>query len=72
MCNYCNRPICCCPEGNNTQSTTNKTIYVPVAPLTEYDWAKSLGLIPEDMTPLEFINRPAGSALGVTEVTQEW
>lgn len=54
------------------QSRVNRTIEVPVAPMTLYQEALALGAIPPDMSFTEFINRPAETALSVQEQTIEW
>lgn len=76
-CNHCRGRCFCGAEQRSKgltepQSETNRTLVVPVNPLTNYEWAKELGLIPEDMTPEEFLNRPSGTALSVQESTIEW
>lgn len=71
---YCKRVTCrACNEClTESQSSTNKQIVVPVEPLDMFDLYKAEGLIPEDMTLKEFMNRPVDTALSVLELSEEF
>lgn len=77
-CGHCRGACFCGAEQaskglTEAQSRVNRTTYIPVAPLTEYEQAKEMGLLdPPDMTFEEWINRPSGSALSVQEQSTEW
>lgn len=76
-CAHCG-PVCFCTQTQKSkglteeQSATNRNFGLPTNPISNYEWEKTMGYIPEDMTPEEYANRPVENANNVIDQTQEW